>query len=225
MPVGVSPTTVFTSADTELSYIEQRAPQLGVDPFVALAVIPHEGGLPGKTGDQGTSFGPWQLHVGGELPPNIKDPANWANSAAGIDYALGRIGKVTAGRQGTNAIEALVRGFERPADPAKEIDATTQTYFRLEAYGQSADQIDIAEFNKAAYGTGKVTNRSASDAGSYDITDAASGAANLVGKALSPLQAIGNLIGWITNGENWYRIGFFVLGIGLVGFGAYKALT
>lgn len=221
MPLGVSPTTVFTSPESELRYIELRAPQLGVDPFVALSVIPHEGGLPGKTGDNGTSFGPWQLHVGGELPPNVKDPAHWANSAAGIDYALGRIGRVTQGKGGTNAIEAMVRGFERPADPAKEIDATEQTYFRLEAYGQAASDIDITEFNKAAYGTGKVTNRSASDAGSFDITDAG----KVVGKALSPLEAIGNLIGWITSGENWYRIGFFVVGIGLVGLGAYKALS
>lgn len=51
------------------------------------------------------------------------------------------------------------------------------------------------------------------------------GIAGGIDSASSALGAIGNAFDWLTNGENWYRIGFFVLGIGLVGFGAYKALT
>ncbi len=52
-------------------YIFEREKSLGRDPLPALSIIPHEGGFSGAVGDQGTSFGPWQLHIGGALPKSI----------------------------------------------------------------------------------------------------------------------------------------------------------
>ena len=47
------------------NYIRKAAIARGIDPAVALQVVAGEGGFHGKVGDQGTSFGPFQLHYGG----------------------------------------------------------------------------------------------------------------------------------------------------------------
>jgi hypothetical protein len=96
------------------------AERYGVDPSALLAVASVEGGTSyGAVGDGGTSFGPLQLHVGGALPAG--KGAAWANSPAGINYAVSRIAKYAKGLTGKAAIAAIVRGFERPANPSAEI--------------------------------------------------------------------------------------------------------
>jgi hypothetical protein len=93
----------------------------GVDPWVALALAQGEGGFNyGSVGDGGTSFGPYQLHEGGALPPGRT--AAWANSPAGIDYAMRGIAAAVGTRTGRAGIQAGVTGFERPAAPTPEID-------------------------------------------------------------------------------------------------------
>lgn len=125
----------FTSAEQEQAYIRQRATQYGLDPGAVLAVAAHEGvTLPAEVGDSGTSFGPWQLHAGGALPSSIwsQGPAyaqQWANSPAGIDYALAGIRRSVGGATtGLAEIVAQVLNFERPAQPQPEIAAAEQTY-------------------------------------------------------------------------------------------------
>lgn len=100
--------------------------QRGLDPRAVLAVASTEGGFRGAIGDQGTSFGPFQLHVGGALPRGRGNA--WANSPAGIAYALDQIAKVARGRRGNAAIEAIVRQFERPADPTGQIAKAISRY-------------------------------------------------------------------------------------------------
>lgn len=96
------------------------ARRYGVDPEVALRDASGEGGVRfGAVGDHGTSFGPFQLHVGGALPRG--KGAAWANSPAGIDYAVRGIARYARGLHGQAGVAAAVRGFERPADPAAEI--------------------------------------------------------------------------------------------------------
>jgi len=105
--------------------VNHYAPQYGVDPVAALKVSAVEGGGRfGAVGDQGTSFGPWQLHMGGALPSQYSTPsaaAAFANSPEGVKYVLSRMGQVAGGLTGNAAVSAIVRGFERPADPAGEI--------------------------------------------------------------------------------------------------------
>lgn len=120
----------------ELAHIRSQARSLGLDPNAVLAVAAHEGvTIPAQVGDQGTSFGPWQLHAGGRLPASVwaRGPAyarQWADSPAGIDYALGGIASVAKGLTGNDAIDAIVRRFEQPrADLAPgEISRSQQTY-------------------------------------------------------------------------------------------------
>lgn len=104
-------------------YIRRRAAAYGLDPDAVVAISMHEcpSCLAGHNtaGDHGTSFGPFQLHAGGALP---KGKGNaWANSAAGIDYALRQMSGVARGLSGKAAITAISTRFERPADPAGEI--------------------------------------------------------------------------------------------------------
>jgi hypothetical protein len=111
------------------SLVQQLQAQLAkypsLDPRAVLAIASHEG-LGGGIGDQGTSFGPFQLHWGGAYPGSAPHGSQqaaqaWAWSPAGIDYALNQIQSVAGGLRGRAAIENISRRFERPANPAAEI--------------------------------------------------------------------------------------------------------
>jgi cell wall-associated NlpC family hydrolase len=106
--------------------ITQGARQRGLDPRALLAIASVEGGFGGAIGDQGTSYGPFQLHQGGALPHGRGN--NWANSPQGINYALDKIASVARGKTGRAAIEAIVRQFERPANPGGEIQKALARY-------------------------------------------------------------------------------------------------
>jgi hypothetical protein len=114
------------------AYITRRARQLGLDPHAVLAVASVEGGFRGAVGDQGTSFGPFQLHWGGAMPRefsgNTRRSQAWANSPAGIDYALNQIAAHARGLTGKDAIHAIVTKFERPAAPGAEIQKALGRY-------------------------------------------------------------------------------------------------
>lgn len=100
----------------------------GVDPVAALAVAFGEGGIRwGAIGDQGTSHGPFQLRRGGALPAD-KDAA-WANSIDGIRYAIRTMaGAGAKGLKGLDAINAIVRQFERPAAPDASVQNAWKRY-------------------------------------------------------------------------------------------------
>lgn len=96
------------------SYIMAAAAQNGLDPQAVLAVATAEGGFSGAVGDKGTSFGPFQLHRGGALPKG--QGYGFAQSKSGIDYALKQMAKSATGLKGMDAVRAIVKNFERPAD-------------------------------------------------------------------------------------------------------------
>lgn len=108
-----------------------------VEPEAVLAVASVEGGFLGKVGDQGTSFGPFQLHRGGALPAG--KGGSWANQPQGVDYALQHIGEVAGGLHGEQAIRAIVTEFEHPQDPETEIQNATNRYRAAKAQGNSRD--------------------------------------------------------------------------------------
>lgn len=102
-----------------------------LDPQAVLAVASQEG-LGGGIGDNGTSFGPFQLHYGGAYPsaaPQGEQASqSWATSPAGIDYALNRISSVAGGLKGQPAVSNIVSQFERPLNPQREIQGALQAY-------------------------------------------------------------------------------------------------
>lgn len=97
--------------------IETYSRKFRLDPAAVRAVALGEGGLSyGAVGDNGTSFGPFQLHVGGALPKG--EDASFANSETGIEYAMRKMSEAGAqGLTGPEAIEMIIRKFERPLDP------------------------------------------------------------------------------------------------------------
>jgi hypothetical protein len=111
--------------------IRRFARKYGIDPRAALAVARTEGGLRfGAVGDAGTSYGPFQLHRGGALPRGRG--AGWANSPAGIEYAIRKMSQAGArGLTGRAAIESIVRDFERPADPGSQIAKALSFYGKM----------------------------------------------------------------------------------------------
>ena len=104
-------------------------PQL--DPKAVLAVAAQEG-LGGGIGDNGTSFGPFQLHYGGAYPSFAPQGAQasqaWAWSPEGINYALRNISQVAGGLKGPSAVNAIVTRFERPANPSGEVAGALRAY-------------------------------------------------------------------------------------------------
>jgi hypothetical protein len=115
--------------------IQQYAPRYGLDPRAVAAISMNEsGGRFGAVGDNGTSFGPWQLHVGGALPRG--KGAAWANSLPGVLYALRTMAASGArGLHGQAAVSAIARNFERPANPGAEI-ATALSYYRSPGFAR-----------------------------------------------------------------------------------------
>jgi hypothetical protein len=116
--------------------IQQYAPRYGLDPRAVAAISMNEsGGRFGAVGDGGTSFGPFQDHVGGVLPSG--KGAAWANSLQGILYNLRLMGRVAHGLHGQAAISAISRQFERPADPGAEI-ATALSYYHSPGFARGS---------------------------------------------------------------------------------------
>lgn len=107
-------------------YIREQSVRRGLDPNAVLAVATVEGGFGGAIGDSGSSYGPFQLHVGGALPAGKSN--DWARSKAGIQYALNKISGVARGLTGKDAISAIVTKFERPAEPQAEIARAYDVY-------------------------------------------------------------------------------------------------
>jgi hypothetical protein len=140
-PAELTPTTLP-------AYVKQVAPQLGLDPAAVLAVASAEG-IGGGIGDQGTSFGPWQLHYGGALPSSVYQGPNsaatqaWAWSQEGVDYALEGIAAKAHGLTGADAVSAIVTQFERPRDPGPEIQRALVSYPSF-SIGQPAQAPPIA---------------------------------------------------------------------------------
>lgn len=107
------------------NYVYQTAPHYGVDPAASLSVSAMEG-AGGGIGDNGTSFGPWQLHAGGALPmsvyhgPYSAATQSWAWSSAGVNYVLHEQGQLCHGLVGYSAVKCIAYRFERSANPAAE---------------------------------------------------------------------------------------------------------
>jgi hypothetical protein len=180
--------------------IMNSAQKYQVPPLVALAMATGEGGLNyGSVGDGGTSFGPYQLHEGGALPPG-KDAA-WANSPAGIDYAIRQIASVIGTRNGHAAIAAGVTNFERPSAQYLQGEiASDESWYDKQA-SRSAGKTLIAD----AKGYHPIT--SAQEALQGGLTSVVPGLGSLTG-AVS---------GWFSDIEGFLlRTGKVLLGIFLI---------
>jgi hypothetical protein len=203
------------------AYITQEAQALKLDPLAVLGVASAEGGLSGAVGDQGTSFGPFQLHEGGALPSSVtaqgaQYAAMWANSPTGIDYALHQMANVAAGLTGGAAINSIVLRFERPADPTHDLQ-TASTYYATQGKGFGSGSLSAAAGAIGGLANTFVQGNEALLSGAENI---ASGkgpqqlAKNVAG--LTGLDAIAAVITWPFKEHNMIRIGEVIAGSVLV---------
>jgi hypothetical protein len=111
--------------------IQQNAAKYNIDPNALISVAAMEG-LGGGVGDGGHAFGPFQMNdAGGVLTgkyPTSQAAQAYAESPQGIEDAIKQIAGVAKGLRGQAAINAIVNGFERPADPNKEIAGANAIY-------------------------------------------------------------------------------------------------
>lgn len=118
--------TIPTGLDPVEATIYQTALQYGVDPRLALADAEVESGLdPTAVGDEGTSFGLYQLHEGGELG-NLS-PAEAFNPSINANTALSVFGSVAAANPGADP-GLIAYLAERPANKAAYVSAVDKVY-------------------------------------------------------------------------------------------------
>lgn len=116
------------------NYVYQAAPHYHIDPAAELAITTMEGGG-GGIGDNGTSFGPNQLHAGGALPMSVYhgpySPVTqaWAWSSTGINYVLRQEeADGCGGLVGYRAVSCIAYRFERSTNPARETAGAWANY-------------------------------------------------------------------------------------------------
>jgi murein DD-endopeptidase MepM/ murein hydrolase activator NlpD len=106
-----------------------------LDPRAVLGVMYREsGGNPRAVGDKGTSFGLFQLHIGGAL--GKMSPRDALNARKNAELATRLMAKSAAGLRGEAAIRAIVTQFERPANTEAEIQAALHYYNHGAAAGR-----------------------------------------------------------------------------------------
>lgn len=188
-------------------YVVKRSPHYQLDPAAVIVVAIQEG-LSGKIGDNGTSFGPWQLHQGGAYPasaPQTPNAANaWAWSPAGIDYALGRMQTVAGGLKGKAAVHAIVFQFERPKNPQGEYSAAVQALPQSD--GGPAGSHVLSDI------LGGVVSNTPLVGPAVAVGGAVVGAA---GSVVSTTEAVGSFLGKLTDPHFWIRA-LEVIGGGLI---------
>jgi cell wall-associated NlpC family hydrolase len=135
-----------------LQAIKQAAAANGLDWRPLAAIAHHESGLnPAAVGDQGTSFGLFQLHQGGALPAGT--PASQAtNPLWNANFAARQIkGLNIQGLPVAQQIAQISRRFERPANPGAEI-ADAQRYYQTALAGSPAAAPSAGMPNSTAAG-------------------------------------------------------------------------
>lgn len=97
-----------------IAVIANNAHRMGLDPAAVLAYALEESGARwGAVGDNGTSFGPFQAHIGGANPySDPKQAAAWANSPKGLIQMMGMMARTPAkGLTGHDAVMAIYKYF------------------------------------------------------------------------------------------------------------------
>ncbi len=187
---------------TAVPDILNSAQKYDVPPWVALSMAIGEGGLNyGSVGDNGSSYGPYQLHVGGALPAGKGEA--WANSPEGIDYAMRQIKTAIGTANGLDAITVGVEKFERPANPGPEISNDYNWY--LKQVKRAAGRPPTA----AAKGYHPIT--SAQEALQGSASETLFGTSSVTGAITSAVS------GWVSGIEGFViRGGKILLGIVLI---------
>lgn len=110
-----------------LQYAAPYAKKYNLDPWAMMAVAHAESGLdPNSIGDNGQSFGYHQFYTKGAGGANARQ---YLDPQKNVEYAARLMAQAGAsGLKGQAAIDAMVRKFERPANPSAEVQRALQFY-------------------------------------------------------------------------------------------------
>lgn len=110
-----------------LQYAAPYAKKYNLDPWAMMAVAHAESGLdPNSIGDNGQSFGYHQFYTKGAGGANARQ---YLDPRKNVEYAARLMAKAGAsGLKGQAAIDAMVRKFERPANPSGEVQRALEFY-------------------------------------------------------------------------------------------------
>jgi hypothetical protein len=153
VPGSAPPTTEIPNATpgastgaTPLQVIRDYAPKVGLDPAAVVAYALTQGGLHwGAVGDNGHSFGPFQMNIHGAAAGQA-NPSVWANTPQGLIDGMNMMAHAGAsGLTGPDAAAYIVgphfgRGSDPTGDMAKARAAFPQAVSLLKQYpGSSGD--------------------------------------------------------------------------------------
>jgi cell wall-associated NlpC family hydrolase len=130
-----------------LDIIRSYAPKVGLDPAAVVAYALTQGGTDwGAVGDHGTSFGPFQAHIGGAAGNRSPQEASaWANSQAGLEAMMDSMAKGWSGPRSGPEAAAFIVGphFGRGADPASDEAKARAAYTQATKYVGGAASADL----------------------------------------------------------------------------------
>jgi hypothetical protein len=191
-----------------IQYVNERAPQLGLDPAAVLAIA-HVEGWGGTTGDGGHAYGPWQDHLTDfQGRPFYGQGANnqqvqtWAWSNAGVDYVLNQMATTgkARGLSGYNAVVAIVSNYERSANIPGEIKNAWDNWYAGLKNGST---------------TGTTGSVQTSDPTLQGAAELVSGASTPAGSIAAPTvlgsTQLGTIATRLSSPGFWWGAGFFVL--------------
>lgn len=196
-------------------FIADEALRRKLDPLAVLSVANVEGGFSGAVGDSGSSFGPFQLHIGGALPSSVATQGadyakTWANTPEGLSYALDRIGAIAAGQKGISAIAAIVNLFERPTAPGPEVQRAWGTYQGWSSSGGGITGTLGDVLGGIGDAPGKVKGA---------VTGGVDAVAGAAGDVKDATVSVGKFLGKLADPHFWLRALQVVAGAILVGTG------
>ena len=195
------------------------ANSLGVDPYLALAQGYQESGLnPTAVGDNGTSFGIYQLHQGGELgnltPEQAFDPATNAQ------VSLSEVAAVAQAHPDWTPGQ-IAAAAQRPADPGTYAMNVNALYSQAVAGTGPFAGITVGSSTSSGQGTDvKLSPGGVAGAIGKGLIEGAVPGGPLIGGALS--GAFGKGVQGIASGiaNDAFKVGltivFVVAGLGLV---------
>ena len=191
-----------------IQYVNERAPQFGLDPAAVLSIAKFEG-MGGGIGDGGHAYGPWQDHLTDfqgrpwyGKGTNNQQVQQWAWSTDGIDYVLGQMSGVAKNLSGRDAISAIVTGYERSADQPGEIKNAWGVY---SAYN-----------NGLIPDSGSTTDASGTLASSAALVEQQSQSSEMSAPTLFGNAALGKIVSRVASPGFWWSVGFVLLALILI---------
>ncbi|NNM71420.1 phage tail length tape measure family protein [Enterovirga aerilata] len=190
-------------------YIRQAAAMRGIDPDIALRVARSEGltqsNPTGTIGDQGRSFGPWQLFTGGGLGNtalsrgiNVRDPSTWRQQT---DFALDQARSggwgpwYGARNSGIGNWEGITRSTEQATQSLSTLSSSATEATSglgsfgsgLDAFGSKLSQVAIGSGGGGGFGLGNLFGSLfGGGGGSAPFIDAAGASWSANGNVLTP---------------------------------------